>query len=720
MIEQKQKEAFAQKNLDNGHEPSTAPASSIPFNNLQDVETFGMLVRTDKPSGKIKVIEREDFLKGDYTGLGGPEPTTRFLPGTEEGRFDNHEVQLSDEIAKAIRNNIIRLYPRINDLRVVAATMYAEMGSLDLVPAPRLRMEADAHIATVFLQNYASVYRALSELKARVESVPGAVFLPAKVLDVGYGPATGMIALNALLGDDFYPEVKHSLIEGNYRGCKTMRDRAKILLSRQLNEVAVEKYSPEQQREITKEVEQEDLLKLTKEQKRQRKYEEEDSNMGPVDTNRIKIRTKLINEMLATRKYDLIIVSYQMLKDSENFPYGIDDAVQKYLNALEPKGHLVLIERGNPTGFEVLARARQIMIRPENYSQYEYGKLPRPWIRGSSVKPQRNVAVPEAKVSEEDKLLEKHLEEKFGAPLAQDLELEPELKGEYEVVGENKEGIFSDFYLKVVAPYTHHFKCALQMGHPKYYEYPKGLRLEFLSFNTSVARPKYTLEFKRGAMLSGKWESPTIRRAQKGVVTGGSGRPDGKNSENVNFNFLIVQRTRSDHSYIRWLEKERKRVQAVAEEIESAKDPEVKQQLIESEKQRVLENHGDESDQWARILKAPIKNKGHVIFQVMTSEGKIEKWIVPKSFGAGVYHDARKAFKGDLWKHGAKTKLPFFDSEYRQADKYRETFKNYERLQKRLGKAKKSQEKKEQRLQARQLELQKAREYEEEFYSQQL
>lgn len=58
------------------------------------------------------------------------------------------------------------------------------------------------------------------------------------------------------------------------------------------------------------------------------------------------------------------------------------------LKLLSPGGHLVLVERGNALGFETIARARQIMIRPESYST-EIGKVPRPYVKGSKLKPQK-------------------------------------------------------------------------------------------------------------------------------------------------------------------------------------------------------------------------------------------------------------------------------------------------------------------------------------------
>ncbi|EHY56024.1 hypothetical protein ABEF92_003586 [Exophiala dermatitidis] len=58
-----------------------------------------------------------------------------------------------------------------------------------------------------------------------------------------------------------------------------------------------------------------------------------------------------------------------------------------------------------------------------------------------------------------------------------------------------------------------------------------------------------------------------------------------------------------------------------------------------------------------RLVFTPMKRRGHVIMDVCTPAGKIERWTVPKSFGKQAYHDARKSQWGDLWALGAKTRI---------------------------------------------------------------
>lgn len=59
-----------------------------------------------------------------------------------------------------------------------------------------------------------------------------------------------------------------------------------------------------------------------------------------------------------------------------------------------------------------------------------------------------------------------------------------------------------------------------------------------------------------------------------------------------------------------------------------------------------------------RIVYPPIKRTGHIILDVCTPAGKIERWIVARSTSKLAYKAARKAQWGDLWALGAKTRLP--------------------------------------------------------------
>lgn len=58
-----------------------------------------------------------------------------------------------------------------------------------------------------------------------------------------------------------------------------------------------------------------------------------------------------------------------------------------------------------------------------------------------------------------------------------------------------------------------------------------------------------------------------------------------------------------------------------------------------------------------RVVLPALKRKQHVIMDVCTPHGKIERWTIPKSFGKQPYRDARKCQWGDLWALGAKTRI---------------------------------------------------------------
>lgn len=59
-----------------------------------------------------------------------------------------------------------------------------------------------------------------------------------------------------------------------------------------------------------------------------------------------------------------------------------------------------------------------------------------------------------------------------------------------------------------------------------------------------------------------------------------------------------------------------------------------------------------------RAIYAPMKRKGHVIMDLCTPAGQIERWTVPRSYSKQAFKDARKSQWGDLWALGAKTRIP--------------------------------------------------------------
>ena len=60
----------------------------------------------------------------------------------------------------------------------------------------------------------------------------------------------------------------------------------------------------------------------------------------------------------------------------------------------------------------------------------------------------------------------------------------------------------------------------------------------------------------------------------------------------------------------------------------------------------------------SRIVFPPIKRRGHILLDMCTPMGTIERWTVPRSFGNLAFRDARKSRWGDLWALGAKTRVP--------------------------------------------------------------
>lgn len=58
-----------------------------------------------------------------------------------------------------------------------------------------------------------------------------------------------------------------------------------------------------------------------------------------------------------------------------------------------------------------------------------------------------------------------------------------------------------------------------------------------------------------------------------------------------------------------------------------------------------------------RAIFPPLKRTGHVILDLCTPAGTLERWTVPRSFSRRAFGDARKSSWGDLWALGAKTRV---------------------------------------------------------------
>jgi len=587
----------------------------------------------------LEFEDRSPFRNSDGTLIQGKNALeARLDVRTLQGRVDHSVTILPPEIAKTIQNNILSTTIPAK-LRERVVSVYQNLQKNQIQQAPLSELDCNAHIAALFLQDYSHVKQVIQELKQRVGKDK---FNPRRVLDIGYGPATGMVALNEVMGDVWVPEEKDAYIVG--RRNNEMKKRAKIILSRQANESFINNEPSGEQVEVKEYV-------------------------GPIDAKKIEVRTKLRDTMPVTKKYDLIIVHHSLLTREYNFPNDVDENLRMILRLLAPKGHLILVERGNSVGFETISRARQVMIRPENFP-HELGKIPRPYVKGSGGKPQ-HLKKEDDMISEEDvefekdmlarldleeeeefkkqeSIMESELDEKFGKLNNDDLAFDEENDPNFEVfdvkaaaaADATSESQFDkiDYHLKVLAPCPHHRKCPLQLGDPKYYKIPSHKhRLNFCSFSKIVERPDYTMELKKGKKLAVKWDKNSIDgigTLSRGELKklGGKGRPGGRDTEDGSYSYLIVERSdNTDESISR---------------INDLRD---------------FNNHDnspidqDDINNWPRIIRTPDKLKKNVKLTVCSNEGDVETWQVPRSLGKQAYHDARKVQLGDLWALDKKT-----------------------------------------------------------------
>ncbi|CAN6615794.1 probable S-adenosyl-L-methionine-dependent RNA methyltransferase Rsm22p, mitochondrial [Trichomonascus vanleenenianus] len=370
----------------------------------------------------------------------------RLHPHTLQGKTTGGtQIVMPAQLSNVVSEMTLNYKPQ--DLRRRAARYFQMLQQKGVHQPASDKHETDTHLLTVFLQAYASIYSVLNETRQRM----GKEWRPQAILDVGFGPSTGMVALNEILADvdDWNPVRKQSVIIGH----STMKRRAKALLRTQQHE-KVENALP---------------------------GATEPGIEGEPDDAGQKTQIQHTLPGIGTGQYDLIIATHQLFRSEYHFPASVDDRTGHLLSLLAPGGVLVLIERGDPNGFESIARARQIMLRPEDYS--DVFKTPRLWKSG------RHEDTPTM--------------------------------------------------LKVLAPCAHHGKCPLQVDSALRAKARSGF-FNWCRFGQMVQRPKFTIELKKGKYLASEWDEDG--NGLGGGYLKGSGRPGGSGHETASHSYLIVKR----------------------------------------------------------------------------------------------------------------------------------------------------------------------------------
>ena len=259
------------------------------------------------------------------------------------------------------------------------------------------------------------------------------------------------------------------------------------------------------------------------------------------------------------KQYDVIVAPHTLWTLKED--YMRKNQIQNFWSLLDPKGGvLLLIEKGVPRGFELIAGARETLLKhhvsSSNSEEVEYA-------------------------------IENTSENRFG----------PKEKG------------------MIIAPCTSHGKC------PMYIQAGSSQgRKDYCHFSQRFIRPPYLQR-----ILNAK----------------------DRNHEDIKFSYVAFQRgvdLRQD------LDFEQGHTAAEA----AFKGYEEGNKVLHGEN---LHPGAPSPLTFPRAILPPIKRRGHVILDLCTPAGKIERWTVPKSFSKQAYRDARKSKWGDLWALGAKTRI---------------------------------------------------------------
>ncbi|KAB2580528.1 37S ribosomal protein S22 [Lasiodiplodia theobromae] len=318
----------------------------------------------------------------------------------------------------------------------------------------------------------------------------------------------------------------------------------------------------------------------------------------------------------ARKVYDIIIAPHALWSLHED--YMRKSMVQKLWSLLDPRGGvLVLMEKGLPRGFEVIAGARALLL-------------------------DNHIASPGATHVETQPL--NHLDQSNKARVAK-----------------KEEGM-------IVAPCTNHSGCPM-------YTIP-GIsrnRKDFCYFKQRFIRPPYLqkllgakdrnhedVQFSYLAVRRGN----DMRRGEEGVLQGEEAVLRAFEGLGDRHRNPLAELDDVDDADIEVADAQPGEVATAVNDSDAAATAQevAEETATEQEEQEEEEEDYGEATQLMlslpRMILPPLKRRGHVILDVCTPAGRLERWTVPRSFGRQAYRDARKSRWGDLWALGAATRVP--------------------------------------------------------------
>lgn len=505
--------------------------------------------------------EEESFMRAHPMTIAGrfkPSPSTVFLP--KDTLVDPTAQLLTRANHKHLAESANRIFGG-RGLPYSASTPAARLGkeqkpiALDPSQGEMGNIEADAYMAAVQPGTYASVMSALVEVRRRL-GTPWMEHMLAKkggtILDAGSG-GVGVLAWQEILKAEW--ETKQEVSEEDTTEEPTSEE-AKAKASTETaptGKATVLTSSDTLRHRASRLLENTTFIPRLPE------------HVTPQEEANISQPRKV---------YDVIIAPHTLWPLKQE--YLRKEQVSKYWSLLNPKGGvLILIEKGLPRGFEVIAAARSQLL-------------------------ERHISSPNSTE------IETPLEEQVSRP-------EEETRFTIKETG------------MIIAPCTNHSACPMYQTPGK-----SPGRKDFCFFTQRYIRPPYLQR-----ILNAK----------------------DRNHEDVQFSYLAVQRGRDqrlpEHDLVgRGVQQGKESTDAAFTGHEFFANPE------DPQNPELVTPNDINPLALPRMILPALKRRGHIILDVCTPAGTLERWTVPRSFSKQAFRDAKKSRWGDLWALGAKTRIP--------------------------------------------------------------
>lgn len=537
-------------------------SSSDGFENDNKAGMAGFVVDDQEASYKdVSVISKEDFLNfRDQRDKEVCDDSIHKKTLTHKYNTDSKTISIPFHVENAIEDMIfkygsIKIFKK-NLKKFMDENFSNEKNIIKPISKPK---EASFYIAAQFHRDYASNYQALSELKQKINSSNNSTaFSPKRILNVTNGPATGIIALHELMKetDDYNP----SQVDAHCLGNEEMASKAQMLLST---------YRMKKDKNL-------DANSISSTNKRSTPW-----------TNFLKKQPFASGTTDSKSLYDLIIAEHALVSNENMYTADVSKNIKRYLKSLSPNGHLVLIEKGNPFGFEVIAQARENIIKPNKYPLETGGKIPRPFYFSSSVS------------------------------------------------GNNTENSDSDImntshYYTVLGPCSHHGSCPLQLYDYKLHHL-RGKTMKSCTNQKKILLPKYAMELMRGKINMVPSSTEFKNSVSKRSIA--SGREFQDDFAIHSYSYLIVERNSAEPTVIANINEARNN----AQEKHSNVYP--------------IGSIGKSSLEYPRIMNIKLNKKHVDMALCAPSGNIEKWTIGKSKMDKIMYKDLKNASKNDCWPH---------------------------------------------------------------------